>query len=82
MNLVAVARLLGDQRERDQAQIALRQHAAGAHHVAAADAVPAAPAVAAVTMAPAAPGGPALLAAGLKVSHAEHVGSPLLKIYL
>ena len=34
-DLVAVARLLGDQGERQQAKVALRQHAAGAHHVAA-----------------------------------------------
>src|SRR5262245_45720548 len=67
-DLVAVARLLGDQRERDQAQVALRQHAPGAHPIAA---VTSAPAVAGTEM-PA----PAAAAAPLPptMSHAEHVG--------
>ena len=41
-DLVAVARLLGDQRQRQQAHVALRQHLAGADEVAAAHAVTAA----------------------------------------
>src|SRR5262249_30128481 len=68
-DLVAVARLLGDQRERDQAQIALRQHAPGAHHIAAA--VTSAPAVAGAELpAPAAAAAPP----PTTMSHAEHVG--------
>ena len=41
-DLVAVARLLGDQRQRNQPQVALRQHPPGADHVVAAHAVTAA----------------------------------------
>src|SRR5262249_36566798 len=61
-DLVAVPRLLGDQRQRDQPQVALRQHPPGAQHVAVAQSV----AVAAVASAPAAaemaaaPAGPPL----------------------
>src|SRR5262245_5897827 len=75
-DLVAVARLLRDQRERDQPQVALRQHAPGAHHVAAA-------AEAVTTAAPAMAGMPAPAAAARPLtlewkstgmSHAEHVG--------
>src|SRR5262245_24741295 len=76
-DLVAVARLLGDQRERDQPQVALRQHAAGAHHVAAAHAVPAAPAEpAAVAPTPAAAGAPALFA--VQMSYSKHGVTPFL----
>jgi hypothetical protein len=55
-----VARLLGDEGERDKPQIALRQHAAGAHHVVGVGAVAAAAAhaVAAEMAAPVPPGGP------------------------
>src|SRR5215831_2087502 len=68
-DLVAVARLLGDQRKRDQAQVALRQHAPGAHHIAAA--VTSAPAVAGAELpAPTAAAAPLPTA----MSHAEHVG--------
>src|SRR5262249_23140064 len=68
-DLVTVARLLGDQRKRDQAQIALRQHAPGAHHIAAA--VTSTPAVAGAKLpAPAAAAAPS----PPTMSHAEHVG--------
>ncbi len=83
-----MARLLRDQRERDEPHVALRQHAAGAHHVAAA-AVPSAPALAGAEMpAPAAAGGPLAFEGRLTLmsavmSESEHVGFPLLlKIYL
>src|SRR5262249_17745412 len=69
-DLVAVARLLGDQREGDQAQVALRQHAPGAHHIAAAG--PSAPAVPGPEM-PAPPAAAATPPA-TTMSHAEHVG--------
>ena len=74
-DLVAVARLLGDQPERDQPQIAGREHAAGAHHVAAAHAVPSADAAA--EMAP--PAASARPMTGLAVSHSKHRGL-LLKV--
>src|SRR5262249_27529823 len=83
-DLVAVARLLGDQGEREQAQVALRQHAAGAHHVAAAHAVPAAEALSGSEMAaPAAPAGPFAPATGLVVvSETEHMILLCCSIYL
>src|SRR5262245_56548197 len=83
-DLVAVARLLGDQRERDQPQVALRQHAPGAHHVAAAaEAVtPSAPAVAGMA-APTAAARPLTLEwKSTGMSHAEHVGLLCLKRYI
>src|SRR5262249_33182372 len=68
-DLVAGAGLLGDRRERNQAQVALRRHAPGAHHIAAA--VTSAPAVAGAEMpAPAAAAAPP----PTTMSHAEHVG--------
>src|SRR5262249_5441268 len=68
-DLVAAARLPGDQRGPDQRQAAFRHHAPGAHHVPAA--VTAAPAVAGAEMpAPAAAAAPLPPA----MSHAEHVG--------
>ena len=73
-----MARLLGDQRERQQAKVALRQHAAGAHHVAAAGV--AAPAVAsaadAVAMMPpaaVAAGGVAVFAMRSEMPHSKHL---------
>src|SRR6266540_883753 len=84
-DLVAVARLLGDERERDQAQVALRQHAPGTHHVAvpavtSARAVTSAPAV---TSTPAAPAGPFSAKRGSTgMSHTEHVGLLALDISL
>src|SRR5262245_32341871 len=75
-DLVAVARLLGDQRECDQAQVALRQHAPGAHHLAIPTMTSAAPAVA-VTSTPATPGGPLSSPGGFTgMSHAEHGRPP------
>ena len=50
-----MARLLGDQRQRQEAKVALFQHASGAHHVAAAHtAAPAVTFAAMPVMAPAA----------------------------
>src|SRR3984893_16452739 len=69
-DLVAVARLLGDQRERDQAQVALRQHAPGAHHIAAA--VTSGPAMTGAEMP--APTATAAPPSTTTMSHAEHVG--------
>src|SRR5262249_62301459 len=63
---------LGDRRGRDQAQIPLRRHAPGAHHVAPHPVTPA-PAVAEVA-APAAPSAPTAGGASVGMSHAEHVG--------
>src|SRR6185312_10287192 len=72
-DLVAVARLFGDQRERDQPQVALGQHPAGAQVVAAHAAVTTAEAVTAmVPVAPAAAGGPAVFAM-FEMSHAMHL---------
>src|SRR5262249_53502328 len=83
-DLVAVARLLGDQRERDQPQVALGQHAAGAHHVVAAQAMASAEARAAAEMpTPAAARRPPALALRPPVmSHAVHVDSPWEKRYI
>ena len=72
-----MARLLGDQRERQQAKVALRQHAAGAHHVAAVEIAAAAvtPAVAVMAAeASVAAGGVAVLAMrSAEVSHSIHL---------
>src|SRR5262249_36603892 len=75
-DLIAVSRLLGDQRKREQAKVALRQHAAGAHHVVAALAAHAVtPAAKAVPMVAAPPavkfGGSAVL--GTRMSHSKHL---------
>src|SRR5262249_28414943 len=69
-DLVAVTGLLGDQRERQQAEVALRQHSAGAHHVAtvAAHAVAAAAVMAMAPPATMPPCGPALVPARSVVS--------------
>src|SRR5262245_55941119 len=82
-DLVAVARLLQDERERDPPQVALRQHAPGAHHVATAEAVaPSAPAMAGMP-APAAARRPLTLEwRTTGMSHAEHVGLLCLKRYI
>ncbi len=75
-DLVAVARLLGDERQRDQAQIALRQHPPRPHHVAesASATAPMAPAPAGPERpAPAPMGAPLLFDLLLEVSHPEHV---------
>src|SRR5215813_10192823 len=81
-DLVAVARLLADQRKRDQPQITGRQHAAGAHHVAAEPAPPA-PAAKTVPVASASCR-PAAVAARFRMSHAVHRVGLLFdkKIYL
>src|SRR5262249_47001714 len=82
-DLVAVARLLGDQGEREQPQVALRQHAAGPHHVAPAHAATAAEALPWSEMAaPAAPAGPFAPAPGpVVMSESKHICFLLLKIY-
>src|SRR5262249_37220637 len=73
-DLVAVARLLRDQRERDQPQVALRQHAARAQYVAATHAVATAPARPGAELpAPAAARRPPALALRAPVmSHPKH----------
>jgi len=76
-DLVAVAWLLGDQRERDQAEVALRQHAPGTHHVAAAMS-PAEPATEVTAPAPSS-GCPVALAA---MSRFKHEVSPSFDISL
>src|SRR5262249_42925002 len=71
-DLVAVARLLRDQGERDQPQIAGREHAAGADHVAAATHAVASAKAEAAMASPGAAAGPTLLAVGVMMSHAKH----------
>src|SRR5262249_48538778 len=74
-DFVAVARLLGDQRERDELQVALGEHPPGPHAVVAAPAVPAAPARPAEEASAArAPGAAALMAF---VYHFVHFWTPL-----
>jgi len=74
-----VARLFGDQRERDQAQIALRQHPAGAQvlgaHFAAAHPVPAEAVAAEAATASHCP------PAAMRFAISMHLGSPVA-IYL
>jgi hypothetical protein len=67
-----VARLFSDQRERQQPEVALRQHAPGAHHVAVTHAMPSAAEAVAVTPAAMPPAGPAFLESS-SMSHSKHL---------